>query len=102
MPHNHRQNSPRPDTQPDFEIFEKDGKVCVGMPFNHTDNRRVFVRLGDEIIRLSYADPILIDLKPVPMDQMALLRRLNSLCIAEKDDTGKIVREYEAPIVAKD
>lgn len=95
-------NKPRPNTRPQFDVFEHNGKLTVGMPFNHTDISRVFVRLGEDIIRLSYADPILVDLKPVDLNAMLLIRRQQTLNIAERDERGNIIREYEAAIVAKD
>lgn len=95
-------NKPRPNTRPSFDVFEHNGKLTVGMPFNHTDISRVFVRLGEDIIRLSYADPILVDLKPVDLNAMLLIRCQQTLNIAERDERGNIIREYEAAIVAKD
>lgn len=94
---------PRNETHPPFEVVEKNNALAVAIPVRHGgDPRRVFVRLGEDIVRLSYDGNFLVDLKPIGPDHMLFIRRQLTLWVVEKNERGDVMREYEAPIVAKE
>ncbi len=90
----------RTDHYPQYQIIEHKGALAVAVPFNQQDKSRVWVRLGHEVIRISYNSKFFADLQDVPLDKMVLIRRQPTLWIVEVNDIGKPVAEYEALVVA--
>ena len=90
----------RTDHYPKYQIIEHKGHLAVAVPFNQHDKSRVWVRMGDEVVRISYNSKFFADLLDVPLDKMVLLRRQPTLWIVEMNDIGKPVAEYEALVVA--
>ncbi len=95
-----KQPTTRTDHYPSYEIIEHKNSLAVAVPFNDQDKSRVWVRMGDEIIRISYNSKFFADLLDVPLDKMVMLRRQPTLWIVEKNDLGHIIAEYEAAVVA--
>lgn len=90
----------RTEHYPKYEIVEHNGTLGVAVPFNQEDKRRVWVRMGHEVIRISYNSKFFTDLRDVPLDKMVMLRRQPTLWILERNDIGQTVHTYEAAVVA--
>jgi len=95
-----KQPTVRTDHYPKYQIVEHRGSLAVAVPFNQHDKSRVWVRLGHEVVRISYNSKFFADLLDVPLDKMVMLRRQPTLWIVEVNDIGKLVAEYEALVVA--
>lgn len=81
-----------------FDLRVDGAAVSLVLPLLPHDSRRVFCRLGDEMLRLSYADSQQVDLRPVDVGTLALLRRQGHLPVTELDGTQP-ARTYTAAIV---
>ena len=90
----------RTDHYPQYKVVEHNGALAVAVPFNQEDKRRIWVRMGQDRIRISYNSKFFTDLLDVPLDKMVMLRRQPTLQILEKNDIGQIIEEHEAAVVA--
>lgn len=85
---------------PKYEIVEHEGQLAVAVPFNNEDKTRIWVRMGDDRIRISYNSKFFTDLLDVPMDKLVVMRRQPVLWILEKNDIGQTIETHQAAVVA--
>jgi hypothetical protein len=81
-----------------FDLRVDGAAVALVLPVLPHDARRVFCRLGDGMLRLSYADSQQVDLRPIDIGTLALLRRQGHLPVTEIDGTQP-ARTYTATLV---
>ena len=90
----------RTDHYPAYKVVEHKGALAVAVPFNQEDKRRIWVRMGNDRIRISYNSRFFTDLLDVPLDKLVMMRRQPTLHILEQNDIGQTVEEHEAAVVA--